>query len=127
PRIFRIVAISLASASSLGLGVSMWVTRQVGRLTRYANNVREGRRVPFPKLARTELKTMGIAFEKMREALDGRAYVEQYVEALTHEIKSPISAIRGAAELMEDSSITTEACIRMQPNIQSGTNPLQGL
>ncbi|OLC82596.1 MAG: two-component system sensor histidine kinase CreC [Acidobacteria bacterium 13_1_40CM_4_57_6] len=127
PRIFRIGAISLASAIILGLGVSMWVTRQVGRLTRYANNVREGRRVPFPKLARTELKTMGIAFEKMREALDGRAYVEQYVEALTHEIKSPISAIRGAAEIMEDSSITTEQRIRFLSNIQSETHRIQGL
>jgi len=127
PRIFRIGAISLASAIILGLGVSMWVTRQVGRLTRYANNVREGRRVPFPKLARTELKTMGIAFDKMREALDGRAYVEQYVEALTHEIKSPISAIRGAAEIMEDSSITTEQRIRFLSNIQSETHRIQGL
>ena len=127
PRIFRIGAISLAAAIILGLGMSMWVTRQVGRLTRYANNVREGRRVPFPKLARTELKTMGIAFEKMREALDGRAYVEQYVEALTHEIKSPISAIRGAAEIMEDSSITTEQRIRFLSNIQSETHRIQGL
>jgi two-component system, OmpR family, sensor histidine kinase CreC len=127
PRIFRIGAISLAAAIFLGLGMSMWVTRQVGRLTRYANNVREGRRVPFPKLARTELKTMGIAFDKMREALDGRAYVEQYVEALTHEIKSPISAIRGAAEIMEDSSITTEQRIRFLSNIQSETHRIQGL
>ena len=127
PRIFRIGAISLAAAIILGLGMSMWVTRQVGRLTRYANNVREGRRVPFPKLARTELKTMGIAFDKMREALDGRAYVEQYVEALTHEIKSPISAIRGAAEIMEDSSITTEQRIRFLSNIQSETHRIQGL
>src|SRR6185503_2849558 len=105
PRLFRLGALSIAAAIVLGLGVSLWVTQQVGRLTRYADNVRAGQRVPFPRLAGTELKTMGIAFEKMREALAGQAYVEQYVEALTHEIKSPISAIRGAAEIMEDPSI----------------------
>src|SRR5262245_34300069 len=78
PRIFRIGAVSVAGSILLGLIVSMWVNGQVGRLTRYANEVRAGHRVPFPKLAPTELKTMGIAFEKMREALTGRTYVEQY-------------------------------------------------
>jgi two-component system sensor histidine kinase CreC len=127
PRIFQIGIVSMAAAIVLGLIVSMWVTQQVGRLTRYANDVREGRRVQFPKLARTELKTMGVAFEKMREALAGRAYVEQYVEALTHEIKSPISAIRGAAEIMEDPSISPEQRARFLANIQGETRRIQEL
>lgn len=127
PRIFRIGAIGLAAAVALGLGMSVWVNQQVGRLTRYANDVREGRRVPFPKLARTELQTMGIAFEKMREALAGRAYVEQYVEALTHEIKSPISAIRGAAEILEDPQIPQQQRVRFLSNIQSETRRIQEL
>ena len=127
PRMFRLIAVSVAAAIVLGLIMSMWVNQQVGRLTSYANNVREGRRVPFPKLAGTELKTMGIAFEKMREALAGRAYVEQYVEALTHEIKSPISAIRGAAEIMEDASITPEQRARFLANIQNETRRIEEL
>src|SRR5262245_14773080 len=127
PRIFRIGAISLAGAIILGMVVSMWINGQVGRLTRYANDVRAGRRVAFPKLAPTELKTMGIAFEKMREALAGRAYVEQYVGALTHEIKSPISAIRGAAEIMEDPAIPPEQRTRFLLNIQNETRRIQEL
>src|SRR5262245_27988005 len=127
PRIFRIGAISLAGAIILGMVVSMWINGQVGRLTRYANDVRAGLRVPFPKLSGTELKTMGIAFEKMREALDGRACVEQYVEALTHEIKSPISAIRGAAEIMEDASIPPEQRARFLANIQHETRRIEEL
>src|SRR5262245_65296771 len=122
---FRMGALSLAAAIILSLVVSMWVTQQVGRLTRYANDVREGRRVPFPKLARTELKTMGIAFEKMREALAGQAYVAQYVEALTHEIKSPISAIRGAAEIMEDPSISPEQRDLLLSNSQGEQDRIQ--
>jgi two-component system sensor histidine kinase CreC len=127
PRVFRMTAVSLAAATLLALLVSMWVTQQVGRLTRYANDVREGRRVPFPKLAPTELLTMGVAFEKMREALAGQAYVEQYVEALTHEIKSPISAIRGAAEILESPSISPEQRARFLSNIQSETQRIQEL
>src|SRR3546814_15404698 len=37
----------------------------------------------------------------MRERLEGKQYVEQYVHALTHELKSPLSAIRGRPELLE--------------------------
>jgi len=127
PRMFRLIAVSVAAAVVLGLVMSMWVNQQVSRLTLYANDVRAGRRVPFPKLAGTELKTMGIAFDKMREALAGRAYVEQYVEALTHEIKSPISAIRGAAEIMEDASITPEQRARFLANIQNETRRIEEL
>jgi two-component system sensor histidine kinase CreC len=127
PRAFRIGAISVAAALLLSLGVSMWVTQQVGRLTRYADDVREGRRVPFPKLAPTELKTMGAAFEKMREALAGQAYVKQYVEALTHEIKSPISAIRGAAEILENPALPAEQQTRFLANIRNETMRIQEL
>ena len=127
PRVFRMAALSLAAAIALALCMSVWVTQQVGRLTRYADDMREGRRVPFPKLANTELRTMGVAFENMREALAGQAYVERYVEALTHEIKSPISAIRGAAEILESPSISSEQRIRFLSNIQSETRRIQEL
>lgn len=127
PQIFRISALSLAAAIVLSLAVSIWVNQQVGRLTRYANDVREGFRVPFPKLAPTELKTMGAAFEKMREALAGQAYVERYVEALTHEIKSPLSAIRGAAEILEDTSLPADKRAHFLANIQGETHRIQKL
>lgn len=100
PRIFEIGAVSAVAAVFLSLLVSVWVTHQIRRLTRYANDVREGKRVELPPLARTELAEMGGAFEKMRQSLEGKNYVEQYVQTLTHELKSPVSAIRGAAELL---------------------------
>ncbi len=102
PDILRIALIATLAAIALSFLVSMWVSRQIRRLTRYADDVRLGRRVALPSLARTELKQMGDAFDKMREALEGRKYVEQYVQTLTHEIKSPVSAIRGAAELLDE-------------------------
>jgi two-component system sensor histidine kinase CreC len=43
----------------------------------------------------------GITFG-MRDALEGKKYVENYVQTLTHEIKSPVAAIRGAAELLQE-------------------------
>src|SRR5262249_33074433 len=64
--------------------------------------VRDGRRVPFPRLGSSEIGEMGTAFEGMREALEGKKYVEDYVQALTHELKSPIAAIQGAAEILQE-------------------------
>ena len=38
----------------------------------------------------------------MRLKLEGKAYIEQYAHTLTHELKSPLAAIRGAAELLQE-------------------------
>jgi two-component system sensor histidine kinase CreC len=89
--------------------------------------VREGRRVPFPKLARTELMHMGLAFERMRVTLAGQAYIEQYVRALTHEIKSPLSAIRGAAEILETPALEPAQRARFLGNIQQESLRIQDL
>lgn len=127
PRLFALAAIAGGAAISLALLVSLWVTQQVGRLTRYANDVREGKRVPFPKLANTELLDMGLAFENMRSSLAGQAYVEQYVRALTHEIKSPISAIRGAAEILENPALEAVQRERFLRNLRTETQRIQDL
>lgn len=79
-----------------------FVFRPIKRLTDYANAVRLGHKATLPRLGSGEIGEMGRAFEKMRRALEGRAYVERYVQALTHEIKSPVAAIAGAAELLEE-------------------------
>jgi two-component system sensor histidine kinase CreC len=42
------------------------------------------------------------ALAVMRERLEGKQYVERYVQNLAHEMKSPLSAIVGAAEILED-------------------------
>ncbi len=47
----------------------------------------------------------------MRRKLEGKAYVEQYVQSLTHEMKSPLAAIRGAAELLQEPLPEPTACI----------------
>jgi two-component system sensor histidine kinase CreC len=126
PRIFRTVMIAVGAAIFLSLIASIWITRPIIRLTQYANDVREGRRVQLPKLGKSELKEMGIAFEKMREALEGKNYVEEYVQTLTHEIKSPVSAIRGAAELLEE-GMAPEKQARFLTNIRTEAGRIQDI
>jgi len=98
PQVFKVGLLAAGIAIFLSYIVSLWITRPIKRLTAYANNTSQGKRVEFPKLDRSEIGEMGQAFAKMQETLEGKKYVEQYVQKLTHEVKSPLSAIRGAAE-----------------------------
>jgi two-component system sensor histidine kinase CreC len=102
PRIYKVGSLAAMAAVLLSLIVSVGITRPIKRITQYADDVRAGKRSPLPKLGRSEIGVLGDTIEKMREALEGKKYAEQYVQTLTHEIKSPLSAIRGAAELLEE-------------------------
>lgn len=102
PRIFKVGLLSFIAATILSLLLSFWITYPIKRLTRYAHDIRENKKSILPRLDRSEIGEMGAALEKMRESLEGKNYVEQYVQTLTHEIKSPLSAIRGAAELLNE-------------------------
>ncbi|HEY4247436.1 MAG TPA: two-component system sensor histidine kinase CreC [Lacunisphaera sp.] len=82
------------------LGVLSWVIAPLERLTAYAHAVRDGRPARVPALPGQTLKVLGTAFEEMRDALEGRQHIERYTQALTHEVKAPLAAIRGAAELL---------------------------
>ncbi|NJN46077.1 MAG: two-component system sensor histidine kinase CreC [Candidatus Competibacteraceae bacterium] len=118
----------VAAASVLGLGLVLyaWVSLPLERLTRYAQAVKAGERVALPRFGRNEIGMMGDAIEEMREALDGKDYVERYVQTLTHELKSPLAAIRGAAELLQE-DMEVDQRQRFLSNIRTETQRLQNL
>lgn len=107
----------------IGLSFTWWLSRSVRRVVDYAHDLSQGKRVRQPRLA-GELSELGRAVTQLRAELDGKSYVEQYVHALTHELKSPIAAIAGAAELLGEEMPPAEQarfrgniaaeCVRMQ-------------
>ena len=87
----------------LVLAVFVWVFQPLGKLTTYAQSISRGERLPLPDLGRgKEANTLGNALHDMRETLEGRSYVKNYISTLTHELKSPLAAIRGASELLQE-------------------------
>ncbi|GAB3260627.1 sensor histidine kinase [Chitinimonas naiadis] len=90
----------LVAGLLLGLLLSWWITRSLTRLEDYAHAVGRGERIGLPRLSGREVKVLGRALQDMRERLEGKQYVEHYVHGLTHELKSPLAGIRGAAELI---------------------------
>jgi len=110
----------------LSTALMFFMFRPIKQLTRYADDVRQGKKAILPKLDRSEIGDMGRAFEKMRDALEGKKYVENYIQTLTHEIKSPISAIQGAAELLEE-DMSREQRSQFLKNIRSETERIREL
>ncbi|GKX52046.1 two-component system sensor histidine kinase CreC [Budvicia aquatica] len=79
-----------------------WINRSISRLVRYASEVADGKNVALPKMDSPELVSLANALESMRIKLEGKDYIENYVHTLTHELKSPLAAIRGAAEILQE-------------------------
>lgn len=101
--------------------VFWWLFRPIARITEYARAIERGERPAKPKLGiGREVNTLARAMGSMRDALENRAYVERYVHTLTHELKSPLAAIRGAAELLNE-SMPPETRARFLTNIRAET------
>ncbi|HTV19096.1 MAG TPA: two-component system sensor histidine kinase CreC [Polyangiaceae bacterium] len=117
-----LIAVGLVAGAVL----SLWLSGRIRRLTRFALEVSAGQRASVPQLPGSELSQLAEALESMRTQLEGKAYVERYVQTLTHELKSPLAAIAGAAELLRGDMQPAER-ERFLNNIDSETARLQSL
>ena len=83
--------------------VFLWLFHPIGKITEYARAIERGERPAKPKIGiGREVNTLAHALDSMRDALEGRRYAERYIQTLTHEMKSPLAAIQGAAELLDE-------------------------
>ena len=119
-------------AGIIGLGLtigaifSWWLSGTTRGLTRYANAVSAGERAAAPASLGGEFGELARALESMRTQLEGKAYVERYVQTLTHELKSPLAAIRGASEVLR-SELAAPERDRFLDNIDSESQRMQQL
>ncbi len=101
--------------------VFLWLFRPIGKITEYARAIERGERPPKPAIGiGREVNTLAHALDSMRDVLEGRRYAERYIQTLTHEMKSPLAAIRGAAELL-DEEMPVEVRKRFLENIRAET------
>ena len=109
-----------------GLMASRWITSPVRVLTSYVESVATGQKPRRPRFSSRSMDSLARAFEEMRDAVDGRNAIESYVQTLTHEMKSPVAGIRGAAELLEE-SMPEEQRRKFLANIRVETERLGNL
>jgi len=114
--------VSVLAVLLLAVIVSVWLVRPFGLIADY---VRAQRSLNLPRLGRRALGVIGAAYDEMRDALAGRNYVADYVQTLTHEVKSPLSAIRGAAELLQEPGMPQAERQRFLANITREAGRIQ--
>jgi two-component system sensor histidine kinase CreC len=120
-KLFIAGGIAVAGFALLLLIVTVWLVRPFGLVTDLWRALRSQRGG-----AGRVLSPFRVAFSNMRDALAGKSYVDEYVATLTHEIKSPLAAIRGAAELLRE-PVPEDARIRFTRNIEEQVARAQDL
>jgi two-component system sensor histidine kinase CreC len=101
-KIVRRGSILLVLSLLIGVGFAMWLTLTVRKLMHYIADVEAGKKATLPALGNNEFGRLGRALESMRHQLEGKEYVEEVMHTLAHELKSPIAAIQGTAELLRE-------------------------
>ncbi|MFT7775719.1 two-component system sensor histidine kinase CreC [Roseateles sp.] len=106
-RVFWAGAALLAASLFIGVAVTLWLVASVRRLRRYAQQAQAGQAITPPAMP-GELGDLAHAMDDMRRRLEGREQLEHDVRALTHELKSPLAALRASGELLQDELPTAD-------------------
>ena len=131
--IISVGIVSALSALALALVLSFWLIRPLGITSDLLASLRtawwhdeQGRRRFSPRRAWRVLRAQArAAGQEVRDAIAGRNYVQDYVQQLTHELKSPISAVRGAAELMQEPGMPPDQQQKFAANIARESHRMQ--
>lgn len=103
----------IAIVATAVLAFLLWrlVLRPVWTLDRYAQDVRKGARPEAPThLGTPEFMGLAASVMGMGDSLQSRAdSLQAYADHVTHELKSPLTAIRGAAELLQAGATERDA------------------
>jgi two-component system sensor histidine kinase CreC len=124
----RTLWVGIGSALALLVGaiiVSVWLVRPFGLISDYVGWLRAQRSPSLGRMLRRAADTLRSGLGELRDAFTGRNYVADYVQTFTHEIKSPLSAIRGAAELIQEPSMPQAERERFLGNIAHETQRIQ--
>ena len=132
--LFGIVVTAL-SAVLVSFLFAALIARPLRAITKSAQQIAEGQSVPpLPVLPwlpiPTEIRTLGAALEVMTQRLRQRAdYIAELAQNVSHELKTPITGIRGAAELLRDQwqSMSDEQRHRFASNIDHDAERMQRL
>jgi two-component system sensor histidine kinase ChvG len=126
----KVLAVALVFTLALTLLLAWTISRPLARLADAARRIARGERdVPVPVRGSGEIRDLAESFAAMTEKLDARTrYIAEFAADVAHEFKSPLTSIRGAAELLESGAADDpEARARFLRNIELDTERLDRL
>ncbi len=106
-----LAAVLLGAGVLLAIGLSRLVTRPISVVVAQAQRVATGGNIaPLANPGTREVADLSAALTRMAATLDQRArYVTAFAASVSHEFKTPLAGLRGAAELLEDHADTLPA------------------
>lgn len=117
--------ISILTLMMAGL-IAWWLRQSTLLVTRYTQSLAQDTKKPYFYLGK-ELNELSDTIESMKHRLENRAYVTDYVHTLTHELKSPLTAIRASGELLEETDLDSEDRLMLSQTITEQSIKLQSL
>ncbi|WP_232227840.1 two-component system sensor histidine kinase CreC [Leptospira wolbachii] len=124
-RKFWRISLLVASAIAVLFSILAYLFfRPILRLSQYVSSLRRKEKVVFPKIGIRELNELGKKVDLLVEEIEGKKYIESYVQTLTHEIKSPLSSILASVELLHTHPNESE---RLTKNIQEEAKRIQNI
>ncbi len=104
-----------------------WILIPLKRLVDYSRSLADQIKKPTIALnSKDEFAIIRQDLSVISNELDTKLYVEKYLQALTHELKGPISAIKGASEILEE-NVKDEEMTKFCQNINFEIQRMQNL
>ena len=122
--------LALAVAGVLAWLLWRLVLRPVWALTAHAHAVRAGDSAAEPPrhFGTSELSTLGHSVIEMGASLQARAQgLVGYADHVTHELKSPLTALRGAVDLLRDPSLGDEDRAALLETVEQSAERMEDL
>ncbi|WP_232417977.1 two-component system sensor histidine kinase CreC [Leptospira interrogans] len=95
----------------LFISILYFLFSPIRKLSEYISALRFQKRVPFPKISVPEIRGLGEEMDRLFRELAGKEYVENYVQSMTHEIKSPLSSLLASSELIIENPDRLESLV----------------
>lgn len=118
--LYEVLGVTVVLTVLVTIVLALSISRPLARLSRAAKRIAAGERdVVVPVGGTGEVRELGESFKAMTEKLDARlGYISQFAADVAHEFKSPLTSIKGAAELLgEGAADDPEARERFLHNI----------
>ncbi|MDO4441472.1 MAG: two-component system sensor histidine kinase CreC [Moraxella sp.] len=98
--IIKILLTIMGATLAVATLMAWWLRHSIDSINRYTKGLATTA-PPHFYLGR-ELNELLANINEMKHTIENKAYVTDYVHTLTHELKSPLTAIRASAEILSD-------------------------
>lgn len=125
------LGVALVITVIIGIVFSRTITGPIDALIQRTREIGKGGRTAIvapDQQGTREIATLSQSFLDLAERLvDRTEYVSSFAAHVSHELKSPITSIRGSAELLRDAEMTREERQRFLDHIIADSDRLTGL